>query len=134
MLLPYGTDKEYEDLVLGTTTKSYAQGRDNGGATLPTTRRKRLGVPKRHKLLRLVRLLHACTLSRPASLFTWNLPPLYRQVIFFDLPKTEKYLSNEAYNAYELSLESNYDDPAYSGKSAVAAHSFTYSSLDETTR
>ena len=77
---------------------------------------KRLSVPRRKKLLRLVRLLHACSLSRPASLFTRNLPPLYQQVVFFDLPKTEKDLSNEAYNTYELSLGSNYDDAAYGGK------------------
>jgi SNF2 family DNA or RNA helicase len=87
-------------------------------ALLDSTKKKdkRLAVPKLHKLARLVRLLHACTLSRPASLFTRNLPPLHTQVISFDLPKQERELSNKAFNAYYKTLGGKSDDAAYGGK------------------
>jgi SNF2 family DNA or RNA helicase len=77
---------------------------------------KSLAVPKKHKLLRLVHLLHACTLSRPASLFTRNLPPLHTQVIFFDLPREQRELSNESFDAYYQTLGSKSDDAASGGK------------------
>ena len=87
------------------------------GLLQPKKKDKRLSVPKRHRLMRLVHLLHACTISRPASLFTRNLPPLHAQVISFDLPKDVKQLSNEAFRGYQLSLGSNVNDAAYGGKS-----------------
>lgn len=77
---------------------------------------KRLCVPKRHKLARLVHLLHACTLSRPASLFTKNLPPLHTQVISFDLPKQQREPSNAAFKEYQQTLGNKSDDAAYGGE------------------
>ncbi|KAL8878047.1 MAG: hypothetical protein Q9198_004062 [Flavoplaca austrocitrina] len=75
--------------------------------------KKRLGVPKREKVARLVRLLHACTLSRPSTTVTKNLPPLHEQVVQFELPKEEREQSNVAFDEYKRTLGASYDDAAY---------------------
>lgn len=72
-----------------------------------------LGVPKRESLARLVRLLHACTLSRPSSTVTKDLPPLHQQVVQFECPKDEREQSNAAYQEYQKTLGASFDDAAY---------------------
>ncbi|KAL8714813.1 MAG: hypothetical protein Q9220_001326 [cf. Caloplaca sp. 1 TL-2023] len=75
--------------------------------------KKHLAVPKRKEVARLVRLLHACTLSRPSTTVTKNLPPLHKQEIPFELPKEEREQSNAAFEEYKRTLGASYNDAAY---------------------
>jgi SNF2 family DNA or RNA helicase len=80
----------------------------------PRPKNLNVHVPKGVKLERLVRFLHAFTISRPSTTVTKNMEALVQCEICFDLTKEDRERSNAAFALYSQSMH-NFEDAAYGG-------------------
>ena len=67
-------------------------------------------VPRLYWLHRLVRLLHAVTIARPQATIARTLPPFFKQVVSFSLPKDELVISNEQFQEYKKTIGANREE------------------------